>query len=167
MTPSVSKAAQYISEQKLTICTAESCTAGLIASLLAEVEGCGDWFEGGFAAYSPEAKAKLLGVSEATIDSYGLTSEAVAQEMALGALKYGTAGVALANTGLAGPPPEDDDLLPGTQCFAWAFDGPDGNRVYSETRVFSGDRNDIRTAAARHAIDRLPHYHQQFCTSNR
>ena len=167
MTLTVSKVALYISEHELTVCTAESCTAGLIASLLAEVEGCGDWFEGGFVAYSPNAKGKLLGVSEETINFHGLTSEPVAREMAIGALKYGTARAALSNTGLAGPAPDGENLPAGTQCFAWAFSRPDGIRVYSETRVFSGDRNQIREAAALYVIVRLPDYHRQSCTSNR
>ena len=167
MTFDISRTAQYIADHDLTVCPAESCTAGLIVSLLAEVEGCGSWLEGGFVAYSPEAKGQILGVSEATIDLYGLTSEPVAREMAIGALEHGTAGVALANTGLAGPPPTAEALLPGTQCFAWAFSGSEGYQVYSETKVFSGDRNQVREVAAVYAIDQLPVYHRRFFTSNR
>ncbi|MCP6134557.1 CinA family protein, partial [Klebsiella pneumoniae] len=62
--------------------------------------------ESGYVVYSPSAKQRLLGVSEATIERYGLTSEAVAWEMARGALKDSAATVAIATTGVAGPAPQ-------------------------------------------------------------
>lgn len=101
----VDDAVQYVMAHKLSVCTAESCTAGLIVSFLAEIEGCSEWLEGGFVTHSPMAKMKTLHVSKRAINTYGLTSETVAREMAMGALKYGTALIAVPNTGLAGPPP--------------------------------------------------------------
>jgi hypothetical protein len=96
-----------------------------------------------------------------TIGASGLTSEPVAREMALGALDCSLAQVAISHTGLAGPALEGNDMPAGTQCFAGAFAGPGKARVFSETRVFSGERNEIRLSAERHAIERLPFYHEQ------
>lgn len=58
-----------------------------------------------------------MGVSAETIERYGLTSEAVAWEMALGALRDSDATVVIATTGVAGPSPESS-IPPGTMCFA-------------------------------------------------
>lgn len=93
-----------------------------MVALLAAVPGTGEVLESGYVVYSPSAKKRLLGVSPQTIERYGLTSEAVAWEMALGALKDSDATVAIASTGVAGPQPQDG-IAPGTVCFAWAFAG--------------------------------------------
>ena len=112
----------YLRTHNLVLTTAESCTAGAMVSLLAAVPGTGEVLESGYVVYSPSAKRRLLGVSQQTIERYGLTSEAVAWEMALGALKDSDATVAIASTGVAGPEPQDG-IAPGTVCFAWAFAG--------------------------------------------
>jgi len=93
----------YLMPNKLYLATAESCTAGLIAAALGSVPGGGKVTESGYVVYSPTAKQRLLGVSLATIDQFGLTSEEVAQEMAKGALEDSEANVAVATTGVAGP----------------------------------------------------------------
>src|SRR5690606_5856573 len=85
------------------IVTAESCTGGLIAQVLTETAGSSEWFDRGFVTYSNEAKADLLGVRPATLQSQGAVSEAVAREMASGALKRSAARLALSVTGIAGP----------------------------------------------------------------
>jgi len=148
--------AHYLHANSIRLATAESCTAGLIASMLGAIEGCGDWLECGFVTYSPDAKIHLLGVDPATIEQYGLSSEQVAREMAQGALKKSGANVAIANTGVAGPDDAPDGTKAGTVCFAWALQGEDGViRTYSETKIFSGDRNAVRHAAAEFAIENL------------
>ena len=148
----------FLASRGLKLATAESCTAGLIASVLAEVPGSGSCLDVGFVTYSPSGKAGFLGVRQETMDRFGLTSEEVAREMAEGALAQEAcaADIAVANTGVAdrspagGPPP-------GTQCFAWSLRGRDGGVVTaSETRIFTGSRNDIRYAAALYALSRIP-----------
>jgi nicotinamide-nucleotide amidase len=83
----------------LTLATAESCTGGLVASLLTDVPGCSHAFERGFVAYTDQAKIELLGVSPRTLKQYGPVSEPTAKEMAAGALSRSPADVALAVTG--------------------------------------------------------------------
>jgi nicotinamide-nucleotide amidase len=156
---------RYLQEQRLKLVTAESCTAGLIASILAEAPGSASWLECAFVTYSPEAKTSCLGVRKATIERYNLTSEEVAREMAEGALRLSRANVALADTGLAGPD-GDGAIPPGTLCFAWSFQHGERVATFSETRKFNGDRNAVRQAGAEYAISRIWHYHNAFIASS-
>ena len=153
----------FLRAADLTLATAESCTGGLIASALAALPGGGAWLDVGFVAYSPTGKAGFLGVRPETLEACGLTSEAVAREMAEGALACPgcTADVAVSNTGVAdgagdgGPPP-------GTQCFAWAWRNGQGAPVtFVETVRFAGTRNEVRQAAALYALARIEHYYRQ------
>ncbi|MGF6367595.1 nicotinamide-nucleotide amidase [Paraburkholderia sp. RAU6.4a] len=129
--------------------------------------GSGACLDVGFVSYSPSGKAGFLGVRQSTMKQYGLTSEAVAREMAEGALRQQgcCADIAVSNTGLADSGAHggsDDDPPPGTQCFAWSFRRR-GNEftTFAETRRFSGDRNDVRSAAALYALSRVEHYFDQ------
>jgi PncC family amidohydrolase len=151
----------YLKEHELSLATAESCTAGLVTSELARIPGSGGCLDCGLALYSPESKNRYLKVSFATMDRYGLTSEPVAIEMALGALNRNNADVAISNTGLAGPGPGDDGTPAGTVCFGWAFRCEDRTYTYSETRCFDGERNEVRLIAAHHSLEQLPHYHRK------
>jgi nicotinamide-nucleotide amidase len=87
----------------LHVATAESCTGGLVASLLTEIAGASDVFERGFVVYSDRAKSELLGVATDLIGRDGAVSEAVAHAMAEGAIKQSPAQVAVSVTGVAGP----------------------------------------------------------------
>ncbi len=150
----------YLLDQKLYLATAESCTAGLIAAALGSVPGGGKVMESGYVVYSPTAKHRLLGVSAQTIDRFGLTSEEVSREMALGALRDSEANVAVATTGVAGPDPMDD-IPPGTVCFAWAFGVGGKAALFSRTERFSGDRQAVIRQAACHALAALKGFHQR------
>jgi nicotinamide-nucleotide amidase len=155
----------YLHDQKLRLATAESCTAGLIASTIAEIPGCGSLLECAFVTYSPEAKINSLGVKRETIDAYGLTSEQVAREMAEGALRISRANLAVSDTGLAGPSNGDSDIPVGTVCFAWSFEEGDKVTTFSETRKFDGERNQVRQASADYAISRIWYYHNEVAKS--
>src|ERR1700712_73745 len=102
----------FLKERNLVMATAESCTAGLIASSLAEIEGSGGCLDVGIVVYSPSGKTGFLGVEPSSIERFGLTSEKVAREMAEGLLAHEAccADLAVANTGVAGSPPRDSDL---------------------------------------------------------
>jgi nicotinamide-nucleotide amidase len=89
--------------KKLTIATAESCTGGLISSVLTEVAGSSDVFERGFVTYSNTAKIDFLGVPQEMLDAHGAVSSQVAQAMAQGAIRNSRANLAIAVTGIAGP----------------------------------------------------------------
>ena len=151
----------YLQDNELKLVTAESCTAGMIASTLADEPGSGGWLECAFGTYSEGAKIRCIDVKPATIERYNLTSEEVAREMAEGALKAADANVAIANTGVAGPGPGEGGIPAGTICFAWAFEHDGSIVTFSETRHFDGDRNTVRRAGADYAINRIWHYHNE------
>ncbi|HOZ50014.1 MAG TPA: CinA family protein [Candidatus Hydrogenedentes bacterium] len=92
-----------LAEVGRSVCTAESCTGGLIAHRLTNVSGSSAYFLGGIVAYSNEAKVRHLGVSQADLDGNGAVSDPVACEMALGARAAFGADYAVAVTGIAGP----------------------------------------------------------------
>lgn len=149
----------YLHDHDLTIVTAESCTAGLIAGKLADMPGCGSWFKLGYVTYSATAKNKVLGVRFETIERCNLTSEEVAREMVEGALRNSDADIAISDTGVAGPGDGEGGIPAGTLCFAWGFRNSGKTTILTETRLFSGDRNAIRNAAAEYAIAKVPELH--------
>lgn len=151
---------EYLRSHALVLTTAESCTAGSIVTLLSGVEGSGEFIECGYVVYSPEAKQRVLHVSAKTIETFNLTSEEVAREMAMGALRDSTANVAVATTGILGP--GDVDGIPaGTICFAWAFQWNEQRNVFSHEHKFSGTRCQVQTQATEYALQRLPHFHRR------
>ena len=103
------QAMRRLCDKELTVATAESCTGGLLASLLTDIEGCGHGFDRGFVTYSGEAKQELLGLSEAQVDCNDAVNADVAREMAEGALSRCKADIALSVTGFAGPSKEQDE----------------------------------------------------------
>jgi nicotinamide-nucleotide amidase len=84
------------------IATAESCTGGLLASLLTDVEGCGHCFDRGFVTYTNNSKADLLGIPSDILQQDGAVSRRAAKAMLQGALERSLADVAVAITGYAG-----------------------------------------------------------------
>lgn len=151
----------FLINRQISVATAESCTAGLMAAMLGDVSGVGPAFERGYVVYLPEAKNDLLNVSYKTIDEFGLCSEEVAREMALGALRHSGSSMALSNTGAA----ESDDELDGVVCFGCAALISGREKVVSETRHFQGSRNEVRQAAARYGLLQLPYYYAQMLDS--
>jgi nicotinamide-nucleotide amidase len=105
----------------LMLATAESCTGGLLASLLTDVDGLGHVFDRGYVVYSEHAKCELLGLAQEKIDRCGAVSRDVAIAMADGALKASDAQIVLAITGFAGPAGPGDE--PGLVHFACARSG--------------------------------------------
>ena len=97
------RAMRRLCDKQLTVATAESCTGGLLASLLTDIEGCGHGFDRGFVTYSAEAKKELLGLPEDLVEDNDAVSAKVAKGMAEGALDRGDADIALSATGFAGP----------------------------------------------------------------
>ena len=94
---------QACANRKILVATAESCTGGMIISLLTDIPGSSSMVDRGFVTYSNEAKTEMIGVSPATLDKFGAVSSETAQEMAAGALARSRAGITLAVTGIAGP----------------------------------------------------------------
>lgn len=156
----VEKTVEYLKMHALVLATAESCTAGRIIALLAEVPGSGSLVECGYVVYSPEAKQRLLGVSAKTIADFNLTSVEVAREMVIGALRDSPATVAIATTGLCGT--ENVDGIPGgTVCFAWGFVNADRYCIFTRKHRFFGERATMQHDAALYALEHLPHFHKR------
>ena len=86
-----------------TVATAESCTAGLVASSIAALPGASNYFRGGIVAYIDALKTQLLGVPTAMLEEKGAVSEEVARAMVEGALSHLGSDYAIAVTGYAGP----------------------------------------------------------------
>ena len=105
-------------ERELVLATAESCTGGMLASLLTDVPGVAHAFDRGFVTYSEEAKTEMLGVPADLIEAKGAVSREVAMAMAEGALSRSRANITLAITGFA-----DTGEEPGLVHFACARNG--------------------------------------------
>jgi len=134
------------------IATAESCTAGLIAGAITEVAGSSDIFDRGFVTYTNAAKTEMLGVLAQTLDAQGAVSEAVAREMAEGALARSAATVAVSVTGIAGPG-GSEHKPEGRVCFGLARKG---HETLTETIEFGAlGRSAVRQATVDYALDLL------------
>jgi nicotinamide-nucleotide amidase len=134
------------------LAVAESCTGGWLAKVITDIPGSSQWFECGFVVYSNDAKVELLGVSPETLAAHGAVSEAVARELAAGALARSSAQIAVAITGIAGPDGGTPDKPVGTVWIAIAVkDVP----VECRCRLFPGDRDAVRRAAVRAALNDL------------
>ena len=138
-------------EKKLTITTAESCTGGMIASAIVDVPDASKVFNEAYVTYADDSKKKNLAVNGITIRQYGVVSEEVAKEMAVGAAKKAGADVAVSTTGFAGPSGGTESKPVGTVCFGFFIQG----QVTTKTMMFSGTRNKIRSDAAEFAIETL------------
>ena len=103
-----------------TLATAESCTGGKIAQLIAGVPGASNYFKGSVVAYATEMKTKLLEVSLSTIEAYSVDSAEVAKEMAINCQKIFETDYAIATTGNAGPSKGDSDASVGSVFIALA-----------------------------------------------
>jgi nicotinamide-nucleotide amidase len=134
---------------RVMVATAESCTGGGVAEAITRTAGSSAWFDRGFVTYSNEAKVDLLGVKQETIGSHGAVSEAVAREMAVGALHQSNADVAVAVTGVAGPGGGTAAKPVGLVWFAWA--SLEGG-VEARFEIFAGDRAAIREQAVLAAL---------------
>lgn len=90
-------------KNKLSLCTAESCTGGYLAHRITEIPGSSEYFLGSIISYSNESKINHLDVKKETIETYGAVSEQTATEMAKNVMKKFGADYALAVSGIAGP----------------------------------------------------------------
>ena len=142
--------AAQLSQNGRRICTAESCTGGLIAKTLTDLAGSSNWFDRGFVTYSNRAKMEMLDVHESTLLANGAVSEAVAREMAAGAVLNSEADVSIAVTGIAGPGGGTESKPVGMVCFGFAID----DSVVTETHVFNGSREEVREQSLLHALTR-------------
>jgi len=127
----------------VTLVTVESCTAGSLATLLADSPGAGDVFFGGFVTYAKACKENILGISPELIERYTAVSEPVARAMAKGGLAACSGkSVAVAITCVGGPEPDDDGNPVGLTHIATA--SSNGESLHRKL-VLHGDADHIRT----------------------
>ena len=147
----VTSVAEILSEQGLTLATAESCTGGLIAAHCTDLAGSSHWFTGGIVSYSNAMKTKLLGVSTSTLAAHGAVSAQTAEQMARGAIACSGANISIATTGIAGPGGGSADKPVGTVWLASIV----GGKVESVCQYFPGDREAVRVATVNFAFSWL------------
>ena len=136
--------------RKILVATAESCTGGMIMSLLTDIPGSSSMVDRGFVTYSNEAKMDMVDVSSATLEAHGAVSAQTASEMAAGALKNSRAGITLAVTGIAGPDGGSAEKPVGLVWFGMALSG---KPVVTENVIFENRGRDfIRRETVRHAL---------------
>ncbi len=140
-----------LSERRATLAVAESCTGGLIGSMVTGVAGSSEVFAGGVIAYSNDLKERMVGVPRSTIAAHGAVSESVAAELAQGVRAQVRATWGIGVTGIAGPGGGSAAKPVGTVFIGLA--GPDG----TEVRRFHlpGERDIVRDRAAKSALQWL------------
>jgi PncC family amidohydrolase len=97
------RAGSLLVQHNLKLALAESCTGGLVGSLITDVPGSSDYFLGSAVTYANGAKAAVLGVQPTTLAEHGAVSPQAAGEMAQGARRLFGADLTVAVTGIAGP----------------------------------------------------------------
>ena len=168
----VGRLSEKLKARSLFMGTAESCTGGLAAALCTEVSGSSTWFRGGIVAYDNAVMQAILGVPHAILDTAGAVSEPVVRAMVQGAIRVLDVQAALAISGVAGPDGGSPEKPVGT---VWLAAGvvhsldvdmalpqvtakPRGLAepyVLAERHQFSGDRGEVRRAAALAALAML------------
>ena len=141
-------------QRGLTLGVVESATGGLISHLITNVPGSSDYYQGSVTAYSNEAKIKVVGVKEETINRYGAVSSQVAEEMAQGGRKVLAADICLADTGIAGPAGD----TPGKPVGLFYIGLSHQSGTYSQKQNFEGEREQNKQDAARAALGWLKEY---------
>lgn len=140
------RTARRLADAKLTLVTAESCTAGLLSAILAQTKYAGEILQGGFVTYSKNAKAGMLGLDAGLLQKNGAVTAKAAGDMCAGALARSNAEAAIAVTGVLGPSPDTDGNPVGL--IYWAF-ARRGRRVLSVSKNYGAAPHD---ELMRHAL---------------
>ncbi len=142
---------QLLIKNNLLISTAESCTGGLLAARLINVPGASKVMRVGHITYSEDAKIDILGVQKKTLEKYGVVSEEVAREMAMGEAKVAKTNVSISITGIAGPSGGTKEKPIGLVYIGCFING----KVQVKRYVFPGNREKIRNRAVSYALNFL------------
>ncbi|HEY3171452.1 MAG TPA: competence/damage-inducible protein A [Thermoanaerobaculia bacterium] len=143
---------RVLKEQGRTLSLAESCTGGLVSSLLTDVSGSSAYFLGTVVPYADRSKEALLGVAAETLRKHGAVSEQTVREMARGALERFGSDVAAAITGVAGPDGGTPEKPVGTVFFA-VVDRE--GREKASKRFFGGDRATVRRTSSMFSLEMI------------
>jgi nicotinamide-nucleotide amidase len=138
--------------QGVTLSCAESCTGGYFGKAVTDMAGSSAYFTGGIIAYSNTVKTSVLNVSHDLLKTHGAVSVQCAEAMAHGCQTLFQSGYAVSITGIAGPARGTPEKPVGTVCFGIAT--PDAT-VLTYTRLFFGNRDDIRKKSVYHSLNYL------------
>jgi len=144
-----------LKERGLTVATAESCTAGLIAKRITDIPGASAVFHHGIVTYSNDVKEKALGVRHETLAKSGAVSEETAREMARGIKNVSGADIGVSVTGFAGPDSDEEGKAPGLIYTALCADGYE---VCEKTETGRNDREYNRFVASSRALNLIRKY---------
>ena len=142
---------RHLCDRDLKVATAESCTGGMLAALLTDIEGAGHGYDRGFVTYSTESKTQLLGIEPSLLEQNDAVSEVVARAMAEGALKRSQADIAIGITGFAGPaaPGKEEGLV------HMALARRDGRTVHAEEHFGAIGRGGVRVKSLKAMLEML------------
>ncbi len=143
---------QLLIQKKYHISMAESCTGGMLASSIVSVADASKVFDASFVTYANAAKMKYLGVSEENIRKYGVVSEAVAAEMAIGCANANNAEIGIGISGIAGPSRGTTEKPVGTVAFGFCVNG---NATTKLMHFPDTGRQGIREAATLFALQQV------------
>lgn len=150
-------AAAVLTELKskgMTLAAAESCTGGLVSHTLTNIPGSSENFDSGFVTYSNDAKVRVLGVSEDTLEKFGAVSSQTVEEMAEGVRKVRGADLGLGISGIAGPGGGTPEKPVGLVFIA--VSGPNGTKW--REFGFDGNRTEIKNSSAKSVLELLNEY---------
>lgn len=147
---------KYMLDKHIRLCTAESCTGGMVSESITSVSGASGMFLGGICSYTEEVKKRILGVSEKTLEKYTVYSEQTASEMSLGAMKLFGAEAAIGITGIAGPSGEIKDKPVGS---VYVSVRNKEHEIVRNLKLYkdyeNADRNEIRHLTTVKALEML------------
>ncbi|MCK5921448.1 MAG: CinA family protein [Methylococcales bacterium] len=143
--------AELLKDRKQSLSLAESCTGGLLSSMITTPPGVSGFYLGAAVTYCNQSKQRILNVQEESLKAFGAVSEEVAREMAIGAREVFASDWAISITGVAGPSGGSPEKPVGTVCFGIC--GP--KIVRSERMRFDGIRTDIQLQSVEYAVSML------------
>ncbi len=140
---------ELLSERKLTIAIAESCTGGLIADRITNVSGSSKYFERGIISYSNKSKVEELGVPLELISQHGAVSREVAEAIALGIRTTSNTDIGISTTGIAGPTGGSPEKPIGLIWIGYS----DKDETFAMQFIFNGERRIVKERAAQAALE--------------
>jgi len=148
----VREAGELLTDAGAMVAAAESCTGGLLSSMLTDVSGSSAYFERGVVSYSNQAKFDLLGVDPDVLEREGAVSAPVARQMARGVRESGGTAYGVSTTGIAGPTGGTPEKPVGTVYIGIAGETAEGLSVSATRYQFDGSRLERKSQFARQAL---------------
>jgi nicotinamide-nucleotide amidase len=148
----MTKLQELLRTNKQTITSAESCTGGLVASMITRMAGSSDIFNGSIVTYSNKIKHKELNVKKETLEKFGAVSCEVVDEMLDGVITKFAADYAIAISGIAGPTGETKNKPVGTVVIGLS---DSKNHKYVGLHYFKGTREEVQIQAAKYSLKEM------------